>query len=121
MIHPIFGSTPIWFAWDPLDFEKIQVMGSPVLGDEERDPRGDEERLGWMATHPGAALLQARGGQVEHLVGTFPCVSLRSIFRVEGKQQLHIFVHFLFYFFHRVVFKSWKEKSSQTFFDYSVC
>lgn len=30
MIHPIFGSTPIWFAWDPLDFEKIQVMGSPA-------------------------------------------------------------------------------------------
>ena len=55
-------------------------------GYEERNPRGDEKRLGWMATHPGAALLQDRGGQVSCIwcspakKAQFPVVNVAEFF-----------------------------------------
>lgn len=107
----------------PLTWENSKLMGSPAPGDEERDPRGDEERLGWMATHPGAALLQARGGQGgTRMVGTFPRAFRFAAhnFRVENNSNFTFWFIFLCFFSQGSV-QLMETKSSQTFFDYLVC
>ena len=106
---PLFLETPIWFAWDFFDLRKFKSWDRlAVLGDEERDPRGDEERLGWMATHPGAALLQARGGQVYTWWERSPAFR-STISGWKTNSNFTICSSFFYVFFHRVVFNSWKQ------------